>query len=305
MSLAPGAPALAVDTAAPPPAARAPAGSLRQAKAHARAVVRRSGTSFYWGMRLLPRPRREAMFAIYAFCRAVDDIADEPGAPAAKLAALDEWRAEVEALYQGRPRRLETLALQPALAAFALPKDELLAMIDGMAMDAGGRMQAPPMAELQRYCRRVAGTVGLLSMSVFGQRGSKLDRGALALAEALQLTNVLRDLVEDAARGRLYLPRELLDQYGYRGRDPQQALADPNIAGVCRALATRAERCFELAERLLATGDRRKLKPALIMMAVYRLTLARLIARGWDRLERPVRIGRLERLWLGLRLAFS
>ncbi len=174
-------------------------------------------------------------------------------------------------------------------------------MIEGMTMDALEQMRAPPMARLQRYCRCVAGTVGLLSMSVFEQRGGKLDRGALALAEALQLTNILRDLAEDAARGRLYLPRELLDQYGLDGEDPARLLADPRLAGVCRALAARAERCFEQAQRLLATGDRKRLKPALLMMAVYRLTLTRLIERGWQRFDRPLRIGKLERLWLGLR----
>jgi phytoene synthase len=298
-------PAARAERPQPTAATAAPAQDLRRAKAHVQRVVRRSGTSFYWAMRLLPRPKREAMYAIYAFCREVDDVADEPGELPAKRAALAVWRAEIDALYAGRPSLPTTLALQAPVAAFALPKDEFLAMIEGMAMDAEEQMQAPSMAELQRYCRCVAGTVGLLSMSVFGQRGGKLDRGALALAEALQLTNILRDLTEDATRGRLYLPQELLDQYGIRTRDPAQVLAEPGVAGVCAALATRADRCFGQAERLLAEGDKRSLRPALLMMAVYRLTLDRLIARGWQRLDRPVRVGKLRRLWLGLSQAMG
>jgi phytoene synthase len=173
------------------------------AKRHVLGLVRAAKSSFYWGMRLLPPAKREAMFAIYAFCREVDDIADGAMTTDAKLQALEGWRGEIDALYQGRPSRPTAVALLAPIERFDLPRDEFLCMIDGMEMDAKGRMTAPGMAELERYCRAVAGTVGLLSMSVFGQRGGELDRGALALAEALQLTNILRDIHEDAEQQRL------------------------------------------------------------------------------------------------------
>jgi squalene synthase HpnD len=270
-------------------------------RAHAQAVVVASGTSFYWGMRLLPRVKRDAMYAIYAFCREVDDIADGVQPPAVKLAQLAAWRDEVEALFAGRASWPTTLALVEPIERFDLPRAEFDAMIDGMEMDAAERMQAPPLSELERYCRCVAGAVGLLSVRVFGARGDGAARGALALGEALQLTNILRDLAEDAARGRLYLPRELLEQEGIADRDPKRVLDHPALPAVCAALAERARRRFEEADRRFTGGNRRPMRPALVMMQVYRRTLERLIARGWQRLDQPVRLAKPERLWLALR----
>jgi presqualene diphosphate synthase len=162
-------------------------------------------------------------------------------------------------------------------------------------------MRAPPISDLVHYCRCVAGAVGLLSIRVFGAHGEDARRGALALGEALQLTNILRDLAEDAKRGRLYLPRELLDQQRISGSDPTRALRDPGFPEVCEALAARARRCFANADRHFTRGERRALRPALVMMHVYRRTLDRLSARGWRQLEVPVRLARPERLWLALR----
>ena len=274
------------------------------AKAHARRLVEQSGTSFYWGMRLLPPPKREAMFAVYAFCREVDDIADGEMLAEEKHQALNTWRDEIEALYQGRPRRPTSIALLEPVSSFDLPKAEFHLMIDGMAMDADDAKSPPSMVELERYCRAVAGTVGLLSMSIFGQRGRDLDRGGLALAEALQLTNILRDLHEDAERGRLYLPKELLVQYGIRDGTAPDVIRHPEIKGVCRALASRASKAFQLADRLLAKGDRKKLRPALIMMHIYRRVLDKLMAADWRKIDERVRLGKLERLRIALRHAW-
>lgn len=274
---------------------------LMASKAHVKRLVERSGTSFYWGMRLLPRAKREAMFAIYAFCREVDDIADGDMPAAEKRRALDGWRDEVEALYDGTPSRLTSTALLEPMTLFDLPKAEFNLMIDGMAMDADEAIWPPTMAGLERYCRAVAGTVGLLSMTVFGQRGRDLDRGALALAEALQLTNILRDLHEDAELGRLYLPKELLVQYGIRDAAPKDVIRRPEIRGVCRAVASRADKAFALADRLLAKGDRRKLRPALIMMQIYRRVLDRLVKHDWRQPEKRVRLGKWERLRIAIR----
>lgn len=298
MSISPSGSALVGSTLGRQPARQV---DLDAAKAHVEVLVKRSGSSFYWGMRLLPPAKRQAMFAIYAFCREVDDIADGSVPSDDKLHDLEVWRAEIEALYEGRPTRPTTLALLEPVSEFNLSKDEFLRMIDGMEMDAKALMTAPSMAELERYCRAVAGTVGLLSMSVFGQRGSELDRGALALAEALQLTNILRDVHEDATRERLYLPRELLLQYGIKPEPPTEAIRHPEIKGVCRALASRAEKCFAQSDRLLAKGERDKLRPALIMMHVYRRILKRLQKADWQQLDRRVGLSKIERLWIGLR----
>ena len=274
---------------------------LTASKAYVKGLVERSGTSFYWGMRFLPRPKREAMFAIYAFCREVDDIADGDLPALDKRHALDEWRYEVEALYRGYPSRPTSIALAEPVTEFDLPRAEFDLMIDGMAMDANEASQPLTMAELERYCRAVAGTVGLLSMTVFGQRGRDLDRGALALAEALQLTNILRDLHEDAERDRLYLPKDLLSQYGMANAEPLDVIRHPDLRGVCRALASRADKAFTLADRLLAKGDRRKLRPALIMMHIYRRVLDLLIKHDWRAPQKRLRLNKLVRLGIAVR----
>lgn len=279
----------------------APARDLAASREHVRAVVADSGTSFYWGMRLLPAAKREAMFAIYAFCREVDDIADSEAPSAKKRAELELWRAEVEALYAGRPSRPTSLALAAPIERFDLPRAEFDAMIDGMEMDASEAMRAPPMATLERYCRCVAGAVGVLSIRVFGARAPDRDAGAVALGDALQLTNILRDLAEDASFGRLYLPRELLDRHRIAGNDPVRVLRDPALPAVCRELAARAAERFDAADCWLAREDRRLVRPALIMRGIYRLILERLIAKDWRQLDPPVRLGRAERLWVAVR----
>lgn len=271
------------------------------ANSHVHEVVRRSGSSFLWGMRVLPKPRREAMFAIYAFCREVDDVADEPGEPAAKLAALEAWRQEIEALYAGAPTRPTTKALQPAVAAFELPKAEFLAVIDGMEMDAREDIRAPSLDDYALYCRRVAGAVGMLSIHAFGAKEPEAEEIAVVLGEALQTTNILRDLAEDAGRGRLYLPRELLETKGIEWRDPEAVLDHPELPAVCRAMAERAKSCFERTRTLMASCDPAPLKPCILMMAVYERILDRLEQRGWERPREAVSVSKPEKLWIALR----
>lgn len=273
-------------------------GDAAAAATYAARLVRRSGTSFYWAMRLLPRERRAAMYAIYAFCREVDDVADEPGALADKLAALAAWRAEIDALYAGRPTRPATAALLGPVRTFELPREELRAVVDGMEMDARERMRAPDLATLELYCRRVAGAVGVLSIRVFGAPAAAPF--AVALGEALQLTNILRDLDEDAARGRLYLPVELLDAAGIAAREPQAVLAHPRLPEVCAALAARAAQRFASAEALRC-GHGGRLRAAVLMMRTYERTLSRLRARGFAAPRAPVRVPAPERAWLALR----
>jgi len=274
------------------------------ARAHVHEVVRRAGSSFFAAMRILPPARREAVYAVYAYCREVDDIADDEGDSGAKLARLAAWRDEVQRIYDGVPESPTGKALAGDVCRFALPREEFLRLIDAVEKDAGTVMHAPSMAELQRYCRGVAGAVGMLLIRIFGDHGPAAQEFAVALGEALQLTNILRDLAEDAERDRLYLPAELLREHGVDARRPAaEVLADPAIEGVCSDLAAIAEKRFAEAERALARADRKALRSALVMRDVYRELLRRLVRRGWRELHRPVSVGRLFKLSVALRHA--
>ena len=272
-----------------------------EAKAHVRAVTVASGSSFYWAMRLLPADRREAMFAIYAFCREVDDIADDAGPPDDKRRRLDFWRGEIDAIYGGRPENLTARALIEPTRRFDLRREDFLAVIDGMTMDLGDGLKAPRLEELELYCHRVAGAVGLLSIRAFGDGGPHAQAFALALGTALQLTNILRDMVEDAERDRLYLPRELLDEAGIDIGAPREVLRHAALPKVCAALARIARQKFDEAQAALAGCDRRALRPGVMMMMHYRRLLAALERRGWTRIEVPVRISKPEKLLIALR----
>ena len=274
------------------------------ARAYAADLVKRSGSSFTWGMRLLPKVRREAMYAIYAFCREVDDIADEPGEVEEKRRQLDDWREEVRRLYEGEPTKMTGFALLGPVRMFDLPRSEFLAVIDGMEMDARDAMVAPSMEEFILYCRRVAGAVGMLSIRAFGAEEPAAEKLAVVLGEALQFTNVLRDLAEDAKRGRLYLPDELLTKHGIAAREPMAVCADPALPSACADLAHMAQQRFDESARLIGKCRRRRLRPAILMMEVYRRLLERLAQSGWRDPARPVEVPAMEKLWVALRYGF-
>jgi len=264
------------------------------------AIVRRAGTSFYRGMRILPPDRRSAMYAIYAFCRIVDDIADDEPSAARRKGKLADWRERVEAIYDGVADGPVTSVLRQAVRRFALRKADFMAVIDGMEMDAELPVVAPTLATLDLYCDRVAGAVGRLSVRAFGDESVAADVVALRLGRALQLTNILRDIAEDAARGRLYLPAEFLDAEGVP-HNPEGALRAPGLARVCDRVAALADAHFASAHRAMRDCDPRAMRPARLMGATYGAVLGRLKRRGWERLSEPVGLPTWYKLWLALR----
>ncbi len=240
-----------------------------------------AGSSFYSAMRLMPKAEREAMFAIYAFCRAVDDIADDGiGTRPERHAALDTWRTDLAALYSGDHPRLSAFLIE-AVNRYGLRQEDFLAVVDGMDMDVAEDIRGPDLATLDLYCDRVASAVGRLSVKVFG-----MDEGpgvALAhhLGRALQLTNILRDLDEDAGIGRLYMPREYLRDAGIETADPAAAIADPRIDAACRKVAARAHEHYAQAERIMRAKPKGRIKTPRLMGAVYAEILRETEKVGW------------------------
>ncbi len=279
--------------------------TIDEARLHARETVKRSGTSFAAGMRILSRPRRDGMYAVYAFCREVDDIADASTDVVEKRLGLAAWRSEIDRVYQGRPEFPTGVALVEPVRAFGLDKREFVLMIEGMEMDAEGPVVAPPMEQLLAYTRRVAGAVGMLSMPIFGApKGETSDRFAHALGDALQITNILRDVGEDAAIGRLYLPKELLEKHGAPA-DPARIVGAPGLAKVAGDLGALARARFAEAREALGRLDWRVLRPALLMMGVYESYLAKLETRGWDKTGASVSMSKAQKLAVSARYFFA
>ena len=267
--------------------------------------TRAAGSSFYWGMRVLERPRRLAMYAVYAFCRDVDDIADgdAPGAhtPAEKVAALDLWRHEIDAVYAGQPTVPLGRALTGPVRDYALARENFMAVIDGCIMDARGETVRPSAAALDLYCDRVACAVGRLSVNVFGEPGPEGQAVAAALGRALQLTNILRDLREDQALNRLYLPDELLTHHGIAGRDIAAILAHPALPKVLAEIGSQARRHFDTAEQTMERCSHRAMRPAILMAVMYRDLLRRMESAGWPVSDARVRVPSAAKLWYVLR----
>ena len=261
-----------------------------------------SGSSFYAAMRILLREQREAMFQIYSFCRQVDDIADSDGPRPERLAALQQWRDDIDALYQGRPpaRLVDYVA---SVKKFDLKREDFLAVVDGMEMDVPQDIRAPDLATLDLYCDRVASAVGRLSVRVFGLPADDGILLAHHLGRALQLTNILRDIDEDATLGRLYLPREGLLEAGITGNDPRQVAADPRVPNVCAPLVARAREYFEKSDEIMARHPRRVVRAPRIMSKYYGAILQLLIARGFSAPRAPVRVSKVTRLAIIFRYA--
>jgi phytoene synthase len=259
------------------------------------------GSSFYLAMRILPPERRQAMYEVYAFCRAVDDIADDGGARTGRIAMLDRWRADLAQLYAGKGTTALTEGLAVPIKTFGLKQEDFLAVIAGMEMDVRRDIQAPDWEALDLYCDRVASAVGRLSIKIFGIEEEKGLVLSHHLGRALQMTNILRDLDQDAEMGRLYLPKELLGNAGIAGDDIGKVLSHPRLGEACGALVARARRHFAEAATVMARCDRGSVRSPRIMASVYRALLEKLVKRGWNAPRAEVSPSKLQFLWAVMR----
>jgi phytoene synthase len=275
--------------------------SLHSNRAPAEPRARAVSSSFYLAMRMMPAGQRRAMFEIYSFCREVDDIADEGGARDDRLERLGQWRADVEAIYTGATPAPRLLALAGAIHDFKLRREDFLAVIDGMEMDVTSVPSVMDWARLDLYCDRVASAVGRLGVRVFGMEETPGLQLAHHLGRALQLTNILRDIDDDAAADRLYLPLEALLAAGITTTDPKGVVASPAVGDACAPVVARAEEHFRKSDATMAKCPSRVVRTPRIMSAAYRMILANLIARGWRAPRARVKVRRSLLLWSVIR----
>jgi 15-cis-phytoene synthase len=256
-----------------------------------------SGSSFYYSFLFLPPERRRAITALYAFCREVDDTVDETLDAAVARTKLNWWRHEISATLNGSPSHPVTKALHPHIATYSLDGKHLLAIIDGMEMDLNQTRYLDYPA-LQRYCWHVASVVGILSASIFGVRNTQTFAYAEKLGLAFQLTNIIRDVGEDARKGRIYLPISELQQFGVTAADILNARHSENFEKLMRFQADRAQRCYEEAFALLPKEDRRAQRPGLIMASIYRAVLDEIERDGFHVLNQRISLTPIRKLWL-------
>jgi presqualene diphosphate synthase len=260
-----------------------------------------ASSSFYAAMRVLPRPQREAMYHVYAFCRAVDDVADSGGPRDVRLADLVQYREDIEQLYATGRRTSRTRDLEGPIAQYGLLKEDFIAVIDGMEMDIVRDLRAPEWKVLDLYCDRAASAVGRLSVRIFGMEETPGIELSYNLGRALQLTNILRDIDEDAAMGRLYLPKEALRECGLADLSIADILVDRRLDRVCRGIAEKARQYYDRSEAIMAHCSRRTVRSPRMMATVYRGILEKLIARGWGAPRVDVRRSKRTVLWAVLR----
>ncbi len=260
----------------------------------------RSGSSFYYSFLFLePRERRD-ITALYAFCRAVDDAVDEPGDPAVARARLEWWREELGRLYAGRPQHPVSRALVPAIERCDLAQESFTEIIDGMEMDLDHAGYAD-FHELALYLHRVAGVVGVLSAEIFGYENRQTLKYAHTLGLAFQLTNIIRDVGEDARRGRIYLPRDELARFGVPERDVLETRHSAAFQRLMAFQLARAQEHYQRAEDLLPEVDRWRQRAGLVMAAIYRATLDEIAADGFHVLDRRMALTPLRKFWLAWR----
>ncbi len=256
-----------------------------------------SGSSFYYSFLFLPPEQRQAITALYAFCREVDDVVDECSDVGVASAKLDWWRSEIERCFAGEPTHPVTCALREPVQARNLPKEYFQEIIDGMAMDLE-QTRYESFSDLALYCHRVAGVVGLLSAEIFGYRDRHTLKYAETLGTAFQLTNILRDVREDAERGRIYLPLDELLEYRVNPHDLLNLKPGEGMRALCHHQAQRAHDYYRRALDFLPDVDREPQRSGLIMAAIYRALLQEIEADGYRVMEHRVGLTPLRKLWI-------
>lgn len=253
------------------------------------------GSSFYTAMRIMPKNQRQAMYEIYHFCRAVDDIADEEGDITTRRNELHTWRDTFETLYNPYEGAVvKRPALAEAINTFHLRKEDFIAVIDGMQMDLDGPIVAPDLATLMLYCDRVACAVGRLSACVFGLKPDDGIELAHHLGNALQLTNILRDIDEDAAIGRLYLPREFLHEADIMAADIPSIITHPNLSQVCERIAQMAKTHFAKANDVMLRYPHKIVRTPRVMSEAYRAIYDAVILRGFSAPRAPIKLNKFK-----------
>jgi phytoene synthase len=259
-----------------------------------------SGSSFYYSFRLLPPAQRQAIVALYAFCREVDDIVDECHDTQVARVKLQWWRQELECTFGGRPEHPVSKAIVPALERFQLPREQFMEIIDGMEMDLE-QSSYSAYKDLQLYCHRVAGVVGLLSAEIFGYTDRRTLKYAHKLGIAFQLTNILRDVREDALRGRIYLPRNAMDQCGVSSTDIVQGIMSEPVRRLFAFHAKRTREAYQQAFAQLPSVDRYTQRCGLVMGEIYLTLLEEIEKDGYNVLEHKVYLTPLRKLWIAWR----
>jgi phytoene synthase len=262
-------------------------------------LTRKSRSNFYYSFLFLGKEKRQAMYAVYAFCRSVDDVADGTAPTTAKQAGLEEWRRELNRCYKGKPTHPITVQLAQSIERFPIPKEYFEELLAGVEMDLTHN-RYPTFRELYEYCYRVAGVVGLMCIEIFGYRNPKAKDYAVNLGVALQLTNIMRDVRVDAERGRIYLPQEELARFGYGEEDLLRGVYNPAFVDLMRFCGRRVRQYFHSASQLLAAEDRRSLCAAEIMGTIYYHLLEAIEASGYRVFDRTITLPTRRKLWIAL-----
>ena len=256
-----------------------------------------SGSSFYYSFMFLPPDKRRAITALYAFCREVDDVVDECSDEGVARTTLAWWRVQVAEIYEGKPQHPVAQALIPVVNQFKLPQAHFHEIIDGMEMDLQ-QHQYPDFEALQLYCYRVASVVGLLSAEIFGYTDRKTLQFAHDLGIAFQLTNIIRDMGEDARRGRIYVPQDELAKFGVHTNDILDRKENDNFHKLMHFQIERTQRYYQQAFELLPAADRKAQSTGLIMAAIYRATLKEIVSSGCHVLKERTSLTPVRKLWL-------
>jgi len=260
-----------------------------------------AGSSFYYAFLFLSPARRAAITAFYAFCREVDDVVDEVNDPGVASAKLAWWQAEVRSAFEGRPTHPALQALMPHATSFGIEPRQLLDVIEGCQMDLT-QTRYGSFAELEHYCHLVAGVVGEVSARIFGQHAPETTPYAHRLGLAFQLTNIIRDVGEDARRQRIYLPEDELQRFGVTAQELFESRYSEPFTALMRFQAERAQRCYDEALALLPTADRRSQKPGLMMASIYRTLLREIEASGFQVLHQRIALTPLRKFWLAWKM---